>query len=61
MLENLSGITQLILLVVGLVLLFWAVMANHKRNKQKRQKRREKDFGKKLNERRKERKKESQE
>jgi len=48
MLKNLSGQTQLILLAVVLGILFFAVRANHKRNRRKRQERHERGFGKRL-------------
>lgn len=61
MLENMSGETQLILLIIGLAVLFFVVLSNNKRNKRRERKRRRKNFGESFKEKRKQKKKDNPE
>ncbi|PZD79518.1 hypothetical protein [Mesonia sp. K7] len=54
MFDNLSPLTQLILVFVGLAILFLAVVANNKRNKGKLSDRSTKSFKKRIEEKRRE-------
>ncbi|MAQ40103.1 hypothetical protein [Mesonia oceanica] len=60
MLENLSEQTQLILIVVLLAILFFAVLKNNKRNKEKRYDRKSRNFRENIYKKKKERDKEEQ-
>jgi len=56
--DQFSPLTQILLVFAGLGLLFFLVMANNKRNKQKRANRNSKSFRERIKERRKEERKE---
>lgn len=53
--DNLSPLTQILLVFGGLALLFLLVIANNKRNKQKRPGKNSKSFKQRIEERKKER------